>query len=193
MNPKGRSAAEDRRGALFWTRSVMREEPRSGGEKSANRRFHAAAVRHRSIEQKQANGCPVSHRPGDGWCRHRGPCDGSEPAAGTLCSRPTTEKPSCSPSCRSSGMTATQPPRQGFTKMGPWIGRGWNRVREMGVDFVFATYSPHQWASRRPPHPSGAKVRGIPPSWRSGNPRSAERQTPAPSRAALTCSSHSPL
>ena len=70
MNPKGCSGAEDRRDALFWTRSVMREEARrsiakAGGEKSASRRFPAAAVRHRSIEQKQGFGRLAGHRTGD--------------------------------------------------------------------------------------------------------------------------------
>lgn len=60
MNLKGRSTAEDRRGALFC---LARKA--EGREKSAKRRFHAAAVRHRSIKQKQANGCLASYRSGD--------------------------------------------------------------------------------------------------------------------------------
>jgi hypothetical protein len=54
--------AERRTGGTHFF--VSRGRPKAG-EKSAERRFHAAAVRHRSIEQKQANGCHASHRSGD--------------------------------------------------------------------------------------------------------------------------------
>jgi len=49
--------------------SVAREEPQSGGEKSAKCRFHAAAVRHRSIKQKQANGRFAGHQSGSRMMR----------------------------------------------------------------------------------------------------------------------------
>ena len=109
------------------TKCHARGRPKAG-EKSEERRFHAAAVRHRSIEQKQANGCSVSHRPGDGWCGHRGRCDGeSGPRQGSLAWM-----------FREGGVTAiiairpegprTAPQYQGRTVNGARLGGGWNRV-----------------------------------------------------------------
>lgn len=74
-----RQAEAQRRtgGAHFFGHEVSCARRPKAGEKSAQRRFHAAAVRHRSIEQKQANGRLASHRSGDRWCGHPGSCDGS--------------------------------------------------------------------------------------------------------------------
>ena len=178
MNPKGRSAAEDWRDALFWTRSVMREEGRRPGKKVRNAGFMRPPFAIGPSSRRRRMGASSAiDRETDGvgitaYVTDRSTVRGVPLALGDV------EKHSRHCPCQRIGRAIAQSSHPSRAANGTQICGGWNRFGTSNLARYLAILRPDgRFAIRQTVLWAAAGRSGL-HDWRSKLPRIAERQSP---------------